>query len=135
MLVPIPGSDGSYTYDPSVPAPSGGGGGGGGGGSSDFSTAKVNFINSANGKYYTVKYIGVTEFGLHYFPQFSVDVSENVEMVLYKGMYTLSLMDFDEVDDQTMPECTGDITLDLDELAFIITGDGSITMKGTGSIN
>lgn len=26
MLTPIPGSDGSYTYDPSVPAPSGGGG-------------------------------------------------------------------------------------------------------------
>ena len=33
MLVPIPGSDGSYNYDPSIPAPSGGGGGGGGGSS------------------------------------------------------------------------------------------------------
>lgn len=31
MLVPIPGSNGSYEYDPSIPEGSGGGGGGGGG--------------------------------------------------------------------------------------------------------
>lgn len=44
MLVPIPGSDGSYTYDPSVPAPSGGGGGGGGGGDGSF-VCNANFVS------------------------------------------------------------------------------------------
>lgn len=43
MLVPIPGSNGSYEYDPSIPEGSGGGGGGGGGGGSLL--CKAEFIS------------------------------------------------------------------------------------------
>lgn len=45
MLVPIPGSNGSYEYDPSIPEGSGGGGGGGGGAviiSVDMDTGTLN---------------------------------------------------------------------------------------------
>ena len=43
MLVPIPGSDGSYEYDPSIPEGSGGGGGGGGG---DLSSATLTITDN-----------------------------------------------------------------------------------------
>lgn len=129
MLVPIPGSNGSYEYDPSIPAPSGGGGGGGGG---DFSIAHVTFINSDDTKFYTVTNLAMILDSHLEVDQVGVQSSENVDLVLYKGSVSVSI--FEDIDLETVPVVTGDISFDSDNGAFVITGDGSITLKGVGGI-
>lgn len=129
MLVPIPGSDGSYNYDPSIPAPSGGGGGGGGG---DFSTAKVTFINSDNTKMYTVNKLAMIQESYMEVGSVSVQSSETADLVLYKGSTYVS--EFEDIDYDTPPVVTGNISFNADAGEFVITGDGSITLKGTGGM-
>lgn len=131
MLVPIPGSDGSYNYDPSIPAPSGGGGGGGGG-SSDFSTAKVTFINSDETKLYIVNKLVMIQGSYMEVGSVSVQSSETADLVLYKGSTYVS--EFEDIDEDTPPVVTGNISFDADAGEFVITGDGSITLKGIGGI-
>ena len=128
MLVPIPGSDGSYNYDPSIPAPSGGGGGGGGG---DLSPASVILKNSAEGKFYTYKMTIINkDLNSMSFADITVYDETTVEIPLYKGTAYVPLLVYD-ADESVMPVVTGDITLDQSG-TFKVTGDGSITFAGTG---
>lgn len=129
MLVPIPGSNGSYEYDPSIPAPSGGGGGGGGG---DFSTAKVTFINSDDTKVYSVNKLVMIQGSYMEAGSVSVNSSEAVDLVLYKGSTYVS--EFEDIDYDTPPVVTGNISFDAYAGEFVITGEGSITLKGVGGI-
>lgn len=128
MLVPT-GAEGKYEYDPSIPAGSGGGGGGGGG---DFSTAKVTFINSDDTKVYTVAKLVMIRGSYMEVENLTVNSSEAVDLVLYKGSTYVS--EFDDIDYDTPPVVTGNISIDADAGEFVITGDGSITLKGVGGI-
>ena len=128
MLVPT-GAEGKYEYDPSIPAPSGGGGGGGGG---DFSTAKVTFINSDDTKMYVVNKLAMIQGSYMEVGSVSVQSSEAVDLVLYKGSTYVS--EFENIDYDTPPVVTGNISFDADAGEFVITGDGSITLKGTGGM-
>lgn len=159
MLVPT-GAEGKYEYDPSIPAGSGGGGGditvealsvtanntytapagkayspvtvnvSGGGG--DFSTAKVTFINSDDTKFYTVYSLVMIRGSYMEVGKMEVSSSEAVDLVLYKGSTYVS--EFDDIDYETPPVVTGNISFDADMGEFVITGDGSITLKGVGQI-
>lgn len=108
------------------------GGGGGGGGSSDFSIAHVTLINTSQDKFYN--YVTVTVDG-DYIETYEnvVDYSQSItiDVVLYKGNQYMSAWEWD---DSIAPVITGDITYDSEENLFIITGDGSISLVGTGQI-
>ena len=107
--------------------------GGGGGGSSDFSIAHVTLINtSQDGNYYTIRCPRIQgddmEIGVEDINTEEPSVSD---VVLYKGEQYMQAWDWD---DSIAPVITGDITYDSEEGVFIITGDGSISLVGTGQI-
>lgn len=131
MLVPT-GAEGKYEYDPSIPAGSGGGGGGGGGG--DLSSATVTFINTALGKYYAVLFptFEPGDPGLRASP-LAVGDEVSVTTPLYKGVaYINPQIQIQEMNYDVMPTFTGGIS--LDDGLIKITGDGTITAAGTGTI-
>jgi hypothetical protein len=100
---------------------------------SDFSTAHVTFINSDNTKTYDVlKLVTIRGQYMLVEEKLTVTSSEAVDLVLYKGSTWVS--EFDNVDTDTAPVVTGDISYDADNNEFVITGDGTITLKGTGTI-
>lgn len=108
-------------------------GGGGGGGSSDFSIAHVTLNNtSQDGYYYTVDcyyiYGENMEFGTN---DILPDSPLVLDVILYKGEQYMGAWDWDT---SIAPVITGDITYDSQENLFIITGDGSISLVGTGQI-
>lgn len=101
---------------------------------SDFSTAHVTFISSDNTKTYIVNNLVLIhesnsemEIG-----SVTVNASEAVDLVLYKGHAYVS--EFEDIDTDTAPVVTGDITYDSDNEEFVITGDGTITLKGVGTM-
>lgn len=109
------------------------GGGGGGGGSSDFSIAHVTLINtSQDGYYYTVNcpriYLDYLEFATE---DVNAEEPSVLDVVLYKGDQFMGAGDWDN---SIAPVITGDITYDSEEGTFIIKGDGSISLVGTGRI-
>lgn len=135
MLVPIPGSDGSYNYDPSIPAPSGGGGGGGGG---DFSTAKVTFINTALGKVYYVNLFVVSDSPLTGLVggTITIGAEQTIEIPLYKGASYIEIQSqFSAIDFSVMPSWTGGVSLTDDQSYLKVTGDGSFTAAGSEEVN
>lgn len=135
MLVPIPGSDGSYNYDPSIPAPSGGGGGGGGG---DFSTAKVTFINSAVGKQYNVLLVEVVDTPIAGLvgENIPIGAEETIEIPLYKGAAYINIQSqFANIDFSVMPSWTGGISLSEDQNYIKVTSDGTFTAAGSAAVN
>lgn len=109
---------------------------GGGGGSSDFSTAEVTFINSAEDTGYNVYisrdkgdlYIGVTDAFV------SVDSTENytVKLPIPNGGATIISLDCiaDGFNTLIEPIVTGGVIVDEDG-NLIISGDGSVTFVGT----
>lgn len=99
---------------------------------SDFSIAHVTFINSDDTKFYTVTNLAMILDSHLEVDQVGVQSSENVDLVLYKGSVSVSI--FEDIDLETVPVVTGDISFDSDNGAFVITGDGSITLKGVGSL-
>lgn len=105
--------------------------GGGDGGSSDFSIAHVTFINTAqNGRYYSVRCPHIIEEYMEYRTEDITLIAPSVlDVVLYKGEQYIVTMDWDT---SIAPVITGDITYDSEEEAFIIAGDGSISLVGTG---
>lgn len=107
------------------------GGGGGGGGASDFSIVRLTLINTAQkSRYYSV-------ICPHILGEYMDSITENVstiaprtlDVVLYKGEQYIVVSDWDT---SVAPVISGDITYDSEEDAFIITGDGSISLVGTG---
>lgn len=109
------------------------GGGGGGGGSSDFTIAHVTLINTAqNGRYYTVRCPQIFGEYLEFRAEDITTIAPKMlDVVLYKGEQYIEAWDWDT---SVAPVVTGDITYDSEEEAFIITGDGSISLVGTGHI-
>ena len=103
----------------------------GGGGDSDFSIAKVTFISSAN-KYYCSMII--IDGDANTFRQIEVtDVMPvTVEVVLYKAKTIMDLGIFSDIDGNVLPQTTGGVSIDFDNSAFIITGNGSFTAAGVG---
>ena len=108
-------------------------GGGGGGGSSDFSIAHVTLINTAqNGRYYTVRCPQIFGEYLEFRAEDITTIAPKMlDVVLYKGEQYIEAWDWDT---SVAPVVTGDITYDSEEEAFIITGDGSISLVGTGQM-
>ena len=106
---------------------------GGGGGSSDFSIAHVTLINtSQDGYYYTVNCPSIYLDDLEYATEDVIAEEPSVlDVVLYKGEQHMDAWDWDT---SIAPVITGDITYDSEENLFIITGDGSISLVGTGQI-
>lgn len=110
---------------------------GGGGGSSDFSTAEVTFINSAEDTAYNVYiqtddvegflYIGVPDNAV------SVDSTENYTVKLpfpADGALVISLDSIaDDIDTLIEPIVTGGVFVDGDG-NLIIAGDGSVIFAG-----
>ena len=109
--------------------------GGGGGGSSDFAIAHVTLINtSQDDRFYTVQCPVIRED--YDYMEFGTDNVQSTEplvldVVLYKGEQYMDAWDWD---DSIAPVITGDITYDSEHSLFIITGDGSISLVGTGQI-
>lgn len=99
---------------------------------SDFSTAHVTFINSDNTKMYTVNKLAMIQGPYMEIGSVSVNSSETVELVLYKG--STYVFEFEDIDYETAPVVTGDISYDSDNGKFVITGDGTITLKGDGTM-
>lgn len=106
------------------------GSGEGGGGSSDFSIAHVTLTNTAqNGKYYSVKCPQIFGEYLEFRTEDITTIAPKMlDVVLYKGEQYILTFDWDT---STAPVISGDITYDSEEEAFIITGDGSISLVGT----
>lgn len=106
------------------------GGGGGGGGSSDFSIAHVTLINTSQDGYYSFSTIRVEGDYIDSY-EVSVGTSETItiDVILYKGVQYMSAWEWDT---SIAPVITGGITFDVEENLFTITGDGSISLVGTG---
>ena len=125
MLVPIPGSDGSYNYDPSIPAPSGGGGGG----SSDYTIAHVTLTNNSSHHFAIA---GATLYEGTMYPTIDSDdmVGDVLDIVLYKGVAILAVVDTEESFSFTV---TGDIVAGRTTLT--VSGDGTVVIADGGGIS
>lgn len=112
----------------------------GGGGDSDVTTAQVTFINSVEGKSYSVfppfYFIAEGVIGYNSFAPLIVgNSSVPVVVPLGENGAIWGLEIFNEVDYDVPPIATGDITIDLDNSVIIITGDGTITAAGSSGGN
>lgn len=108
--------------------------GGGGGGSSDFSIAHVALTNTAqNGRYYSVKCPHILGEYMEYTTEDITTIAPMMlDVVLYKGEQYILTFDWDT---STAPVISGDVTYDSEGEAFIITGDGSISLVGTAAFS
>lgn len=104
-------------------------GGGGGGGSSDFSTATVTLINTDTSTQYFFRADSIQNDGIK---ETTVSVVEpvDVEIPLYKGNHTITIMSIASNDMDVLPTGTGGVTVDMPNMSIIITGDGTLTAKG-----
>jgi len=103
-----------------------GDGGGGGGGS--VATAQVTFINSAADS--SAAYVVLLSFPINEDIKAIVvgHTPVSVDVPLYNGAYVLRGTAFGLADFSTEPTITGSITWDDDKFAFLIRGDGTITL-------
>ena len=102
----------------------------GGGGGGDLSIAEVTIINTNSG-YFCSLYSTVFIDDDHISADAKRIYGETaIDVVTYQNNAILMLDDFDSDVD---PVCTGGCTWDSDEWYFIITGPGTITVKGVGS--
>ena len=107
------------------------------GGGGDLTTAQVTFINSAEGTSYTVYppfyFIADGVIGTTLSP---LTVAESLVLTVPLGengaVWQLSTID--DINYDVLPTATGDVTIDFDNFAIIITGDGTITAAGSGGI-
>ena len=115
------------------------GGSEGGGGSSDFSTAEVTFINVANGQgfsYPYVVYVGDNDTdNLIFYTSNRITIvpngSKTVKLPIpVNGALILGVEGIGSLDTSYLPTVTGDITLDMENFQFVITGSGTITASG-----
>lgn len=97
-------------------------------------TAEVTFINSggADTYYYLINFIRINQDDkLVYDNAEEYVTNENiVTFPLYNGSFILSLQSLGHTNVQVLPSATGNITIDLEDEYFEITGDGTITLAG-----
>lgn len=107
---------------------------GGSGGGGEIPTATVTFINSASGYVYYVYPVNLVD-GVITQSEVRVETSVDLQMPLGENGTFIPLGE--NIDSDTAPVLTGDIeaVLDIDEslIGFKVTGDGTITLKGTGA--
>lgn len=110
--------------------------GGGGGGGGDVTLAKVKFINADTSTVYFVIFLtGIVDTG--YFeiisgmPEIAVQDESEVTVPLYKGKYAIHPNSFQSINQSFFPQVTGGITFDMESQFFVVTGDGTITLKGS----
>lgn len=112
------------------------GGGGEGGGDSDFSIANVTFACSVSDKQYTVTLPHVISDRI-VFEHIIVpgNTTTPLQIPLYKGMFEIDMQTnpFSNIDGESMPVTTGGVSLTEDGL--FITGDGTFTAVGVGTIS
>ena len=106
----------------------------GGGGSSDFSTAEVTLINSGSGTYFMAYNITLfdQEANTLSITSRQVDNQYRFKTPIPTGGTSYFIVEFDDYDFDTPPVITGDIVLGSD--GFEVSGDGTITIKGTGML-
>ena len=109
--------------------------GGGGGGGGDVTWAKVTFINADTSTLYFVNNVtSIVDTG--YFeiiagmPEIEVQDESEVTVPLYKGKYAIHPNAFQSIDSSFFPQVTGGVTLDMESQFIVVTGDGTITLKG-----
>lgn len=109
---------------------------GGGGGGGDVTWAKVKFINADTSTLYFVTGLtGIVDTG--YFeiisgmPEIPVQDESEVTVPLYKGKYAIHPNAFQSIDISFFPQTTGGVTLDMESQFIVVTGDGTITFKGS----
>ena len=111
----------------------------GGGGSSDFSTAEVIFNNSATGYEYKLlanAFVCIDNNTIGINTEAFVTSQRTFEIVVYKGSQFIPLNKFTDYDNQTMPVVTGAIEfVTSPSYGFMVSGDGSITAKGTSRVD
>lgn len=110
--------------------------GGGGGGGGDVTWAKVKFINADTSTLYFVNNVtSIVNTG--YFeiiagmPEIEVQDEHEVTVPLYKGKYAIHPNAFQSIDISFFPQVTGGVTLDMETQFIVVTGDGTITFKGS----
>ena len=110
--------------------------GGGGGGGGDVTWAKVTFINADTSTLYFVNNVtSIVDTG--YFeiiagmPEIEVQDESEVTVPLYKGKYAIHPNAFQSIDSSFFPQVTGGVTLDMESQFIVVTGDGTITFKGS----
>ena len=110
--------------------------GGGGGGGGDVTWAKVKFINADTSTLYFVNNVtSIVDTG--YFeiitalPEINVQDESEVTVPLYKGKYAIHPNSFQSIDESFFPQVTGGVTLDMESHLIVVTGDGTITFKGS----
>ena len=110
--------------------------GGGGGGGGDVTWAKVKFINVDTSTLYFVNnvtsivYTGYFEI-ITALPEIYVQDESEVTVPLYKGKYAIHPNAFQSIDQSFFPQVTGGVALDMESQFIVVTGDGTITLKGS----
>lgn len=97
--------------------------------SSDFSIAKVTFINAdTNTLPYHAQIFHITDDAYISIEAITVIYPVTVDVPLYKGRAEIKLVMLADTDESYMPTTTGGVSLEIPK--FVITGDGTITAKG-----
>lgn len=110
----------------------------GGGDGGDVTLATIKFINADTSTMYVVtnltEIVDTGDFEiLSAMPGFEVQDEEEVIIPLYKGKYGIHPSSLQYVDQSFFPQLTGGVTMDMENGFFVVTGDGTITCKGTHS--
>ena len=112
---------------------------GGGGGGEDITTATITFINTGGeGTVYGVNipsviYDDCFDYN-HVFldpESYSVTDSTDVIATLYKGKVIYPLNSIYDGDADTMPTSSGGVSIDMENNAIVVTGDGTLTWVGS----
>ena len=110
--------------------------GGGGGGGGDVTWATIKFINADTSTLYFVNNVtSIVDTGyfeiIYGMPEIAVQDESEVTVPLYKGKYAIHPNDIQSIDISFFPQVTGGVTLDMESQFIVVTGDGTITFKGS----
>lgn len=105
-------------------------------GEGDVTWAKVKFINAdTSTEYYVINLTGLVTIGdsevLTGGSYVVVQNESEVSVPLYKGKYAIHSNSFQGTDSSFFPQVTGGVTFDMESPYIVVTGDGTITCKGT----
>lgn len=102
----------------------------------DVTFATIKFINAdTSTEYYVTNLTELVTIGdfeiLTGGPVVVVQNESEVSVPLYKGKYAIHSNSFQGTDSSFFPQVTGEVTFDMESPYIVVTGDGTITCKGT----